>query len=208
MNTKRLYTGPDQEVLCTSCRQVLPVSAFAIRTDTKVPRVRSNCKACLAANQTQKNRENHSDAQVYWWARQLAKYGLTPKEWSELFASQDYACAVCGTKDNGKKRFHVDHDHESGRVRGILCTKCNVGIGGLKDDPEIVYKAYQYLCLAVLESDLQDHDDAVSVNPSTNESSQGNTEGTRTGDSVETTRDATPTGSTGQFILPVLELKI
>lgn len=206
MNTKRLYVGPEQELLCTSCRQVLPVAAFGIRKDTKVPRVRSNCRACLAARATAKNRENHSDAQVYWWSRQIAKYGLTPETWRELWDSQGQRCAICGTEDNGKKRFHVDHDHESGAVRGILCTTCNAGIGQLQDDPDVVFKAFVYLTRAVQSGDRLDHDIAVSVNPST--ASQGNTEATRSGESVETTRDATPTGSAGQIISSELELKI
>lgn len=206
MNTKRLYTGPDQELLCTSCRQILPVAAFAIRKDTKVPRVRSNCRACLTAAQTLKNRENHDDAQVYWWSRQIAKYGLTPESWRELWDSQGQQCAICGAKDNGKKRFHVDHDHVSGEVRGILCTTCNGGIGQLQDDPDVVFKAFVYLTRAVQSGDRLDHDIAVSVNPST--TSQGNTEATRSGESVETTRDATPTDSAGQIIPQGLELKI
>ncbi|MFE6739811.1 endonuclease VII domain-containing protein [Streptomyces tubercidicus] len=190
MNTKRLYTGPDQVLHCTSCRKELPVAAFAIRKDTKVPRVRSNCRECLAARMTAKNHENHDDAQVYWWSRQIARYGLTPESWRNLFESQGSRCAICGINVNGKKRFHVDHDHENGRVRGILCTTCNTGIGALGDDPERVFKAFEYLSRAVLVGDRQDHDFAVSVNPST--SSQGNTEGTRTGDAVETTREALP----------------
>jgi hypothetical protein len=207
MNTKRLYTGPDQEIMCTSCRRALPVAAFALRKDTKVPRVRSNCRECLAARQTAKNQAEHSDAQVYWWSRSIAKYGLTPQSWRELFDSQDSRCAICGTEDNGKKRFHVDHDHDSGEVRGILCTTCNVGIGSFKDDADLVFKAFSYLTMAVQSGDRLDHDTAISVNPSA-DSSQGNTEGTRSGGSVETMRGATPTGLAGQIIPSGLEPKI
>ena len=189
MRGDRLYTGPDQELLCTSCEEIRPVSDFALRYDTKDTRVRSNCRKCLAARQTLKNRENQTDAQVYWWSRQLKKYGLTPITWAEIFNAQGKKCAICRTEDNGKKRFHVDHCHETGKVRGSLCTKCNVGIGGLKDDPQVVYEAYLYLSQAVPESDLRDYDFAVSVNPSTN-SSQGNTEATDTSGAVETTREA------------------
>jgi Recombination endonuclease VII len=207
MNTKRLYTGPDQRLLCTSCRQVRDVADFAIRTDTKVPRVRSHCRVCLTANATAKNRESHDDAQVYWWSRSIAKYGLTPDEWVALFAGQGNRCAICGVDANGMKRFHVDHDHETGQVRGILCTKCNVGIGALRDDPALVFQAYLYLSRAVQSGDRLDHDTAISVNPSAARL-QGNTEGTRSGGSVETMRGATPTGSVGQNIQPELELKI
>jgi hypothetical protein len=188
-NTKRIYIGPDQRIICTTCREVKPVTAFAMRTDTKVPRVRSCCRQCLTTRATAKNREAHTDAQMYWWARSIAKYGMTPESWAEMFAAQGFRCAICDVDANGAKRFHVDHCHETGLVRGILCTKCNVGIGGLKDDPRIVLRAYQYLLRAVLEGDFQDHDSSVSVNPSTNQ--PGNTEAIRaSGETVETTRGA------------------
>lgn len=160
----------------------------------------------MAARTTAKNHENLTDAQVYWWSRQIAKYGLTPESWRQLWDSQGQQCAICGAKDNGKKRFHVDHDHTSGEVRGILCTTCNGGIGQLQDNPDIVFKAFVYLTRAVQSGDRLDHDIAVSVNPSA--TSQGNTEATRSGESVETTRDATPTDSAGQIISQRLELKI
>jgi hypothetical protein len=129
---------------------------------------------------------------VYWWARQIAKYGLTPEAWSELFASQDHKCAICGVDVNGAKRFHVDHDHVTNRVRGILCTTCNVGIGALKDDPDLVMRAFLYLSRAVLPGDQQEHHFAVSVNPSED---SGNTEAIHeSGETVETTREALPPG--------------
>ncbi len=186
-STARLYTGPDQVLLCTACREEKSVLEFALRSDTNVPRVRSACRDCLAKKATTKNRENHADAQVYWWARQIAKYGLTPDVWEAMFNGQGRRCAICGVDENGAKRFHVDHDHVTKRIRGILCTKCNVGIGALKDNPDLVFKAFVYLTRAVLPGDQQDHHLAVSVNPST---SLGNTEAIReSGESVETTRE-------------------
>lgn len=189
MNVSRRYTGPDQMVLCTICRETLPVDRFALRHDTRIPSVRSNCRKCLTYAQTSRNRENRTDAQAYWWARQIAKYGLTPETWAEMFASQGECCAICGIDANGKKRFHVEHDHDTGQVRGILCTTCNTGIGSLKDDPDLVLKAYLYLSQAVQEGNSLDHDTPVSVNPS-RDSSQGNTEVTDASGTVETERGA------------------
>ena len=62
----------------------------------------------------------------------LAMYGLTSDEFEILFESQNRKCAVCGTeKDSGRqsRRMNVDHCHESGVIRGILCTNCNTKLG-------------------------------------------------------------------------------
>ncbi len=143
-NTKRLYTGPNQKLICTACREEKSVNEFGIRKDTKVPRVKSICRRCMATRQTAKNQAS-DEISVYWWARQLMKYGLTPETWNELFNSQGLCCAICGADENGAKRFHVDHCHDTGVIRGILCTKCNVGIGALRDDSDLVMRAFLYL---------------------------------------------------------------
>ncbi|MBA7572888.1 hypothetical protein ES708_14675 [subsurface metagenome] len=63
----------------------------------------------------------------------------------ELWESQDGKCAICG--ESFIKLFNtcVDHNHETGEVRGLLCRKCNVAIGFLNDDPELMEKAIKYL---------------------------------------------------------------
>lgn len=141
-NTKRAYIGPNQMLLCTGCRE--EKSEFGMRKDTKTPSVRSICRRCLALRTTAKNQIDE-DVHFYWWARQLAKYGLTPKTWNALFESQGRRCAICRIEENGAKRFHVDHCHDTGVVRGILCTKCNIGIGALRDDSDLVMRAFLYL---------------------------------------------------------------
>ncbi len=77
-------------------------------------------------------------------------YGITSAQFAELLAVQGGKRAICGTdKPTGKgNSFHVDHCHEGGFIRGILCHKCNAGIGMLQDDPVILGKAIQYLIAA------------------------------------------------------------
>lgn len=75
------------------------------------------------------------------------KYEMTPRQFDALLAMQGGRCAICGT-DNPKSKhgvFHVDHCHETGRIRGILCNPCNVAIGKLGDTPEALLKVYNYL---------------------------------------------------------------
>ena len=69
-------------------------------------------------------------------------YGITPERYAELLEKQGNKCAICRTD---KKRFHIDHCHKTGRVRGILCTSCNMGIGLLKDDQGLLKEAIKYL---------------------------------------------------------------
>lgn len=76
----------------------------------------------------------------------LRRYGITLEQFNAMFEAQGSKCAICSTTDNGVGRsFYVDHCHHSGRVRGILCHKCNSGLGAFRDDAQIVGKALEYL---------------------------------------------------------------
>jgi hypothetical protein len=77
-------------------------------------------------------------------ADRRAKYRLEPDEFDRLLESQGGRCAICRAL-GGKRAFHVDHDHRSGRVRGILCHHCNLLLGNAKDDMETLKAAASYL---------------------------------------------------------------
>jgi hypothetical protein len=72
------------------------------------------------------------------------KYGITIEEFESLLKAQGNCCAICKTPKNGR-RFAVDHDHQTGIIRGILCDGCNIGIGHLKESPKILQAAIKYL---------------------------------------------------------------
>ena len=65
------------------------------------------------------------------WLRK--RYGITPAEYSAILEAQGGHCAACPEAENGGKRLYVDHDHETGAVRGLLCQKCNSALGLLGD---------------------------------------------------------------------------
>ena len=75
----------------------------------------------------------------------INEYGLSPEQYLQLLAEQGNKCPVCGTDLTGHRKYAVDHCHKTGRVRGILCPKCNTGLGHFKDDPELLNKAADYL---------------------------------------------------------------
>jgi hypothetical protein len=73
-----------------------------------------------------------------------ARYGLTLAEFASILAKQKNRCGLCGRKTpTGKRGWHVDHKHK--KVRGILCSKCNVGLGAFDDSPRLLQKAIAYL---------------------------------------------------------------
>jgi hypothetical protein len=79
--------------------------------------------------------------------RAAKKYGVTEDQIAQMMADQGGRCAICMTSKPGGKgnRLHIDHDHETGIVRGLLCTKCNVALGQLGDNIFIVGRALKYL---------------------------------------------------------------
>lgn len=74
----------------------------------------------------------------------LKNYGLTPEDYEMLLVNQEERCAICGeTPLRGV--LYVDHDHETGKVRGLLCGACNSGLGQFRDDPNVLRAAIDYL---------------------------------------------------------------
>lgn len=80
-------------------------------------------------------------------AQRLSAYGLTPEMYDGLLKNQNYKCAICGEEQNAQHRnkLYVDHNHETGKVRGLLCNNCNFAIGHLKDDIQLLKNAIKYL---------------------------------------------------------------
>ena len=79
-------------------------------------------------------------------SRCFRKYGLTEKQFRALKRAQENRCAICGARLSGK--ICVDHDHTTKKVRGLLCHKCNTGLGFFEDDPIRLLRAIWYLHLS------------------------------------------------------------
>lgn len=71
------------------------------------------------------------------------KFNLTPEQYQTMVDNQDGVCAIC--KNTCTKSLAVDHDHTTGKVRGLLCNSCNRGLGYLKDSKVILENALRYL---------------------------------------------------------------
>lgn len=89
-------------------------------------------------------RQTNENAIKYQHEYRLKKlYGITENEYQELYRLQAGACKICSVMVNN--RLHIDHDHETGKVRGLLCGSCNRGIGMFKDNATLLRKAANYI---------------------------------------------------------------
>ena len=82
------------------------------------------------------------------WANIMRNYGLCKEDFERILAEQEGKCVICGfefTEECKSTRPHVDHCHDSGEVRGLLCGNCNAGLGQFKDDTQKLQSAIEYL---------------------------------------------------------------
>lgn len=102
-------------------------------------------KALRAANPERARRRDldwyHRNAERVNLEKKLRRYGLTRDEYFALVADHAGRCGICGEAAS----LHIDHDHVSGRVRGLLCQPCNMGLGCFEDDPDLLGKAIAWL---------------------------------------------------------------
>jgi hypothetical protein len=127
---------------CGRCALVKPAKAFT-SNDKFSHGLAVYCRQCFS----EYNKRYTDRRRGYTW---LKRYGVTPEEYQRLYDLQSGLCAICG---NPETRYHrgslmvlsVDHRHNDGSIRGLLCRPCNVGLGQFRDDPVLVQKALDYL---------------------------------------------------------------
>ena len=133
--------------VCTTCQSVLSDDDFPAHRNS--PGGRSNtCKkcACKKATAWYHTPKNHMSRREYL---EYKLYGLTPEGRKALEAEQNGLCAICGKPPSGgpkNTRLAVDHDHDfPGTHRGLLCEKCNTGLGAFDDSTALMHEACSYL---------------------------------------------------------------
>lgn len=89
----------------------------------------------------EKRREQQLQKQSY---RRNHAHKVTPQEYNRLLKKQQGVCKICKLPP-GRRRLHADHCHATGRVRGLLCHNCNLGLGNFRDDPTLLRSAIRYL---------------------------------------------------------------
>ena len=129
---------------CTGCKLELADSFFGKRS-RNVNGLQSKCKKCFNEISRRYNASKSDSGWKYgrnsWYKR---KYGITYQDKVDMLNGQDGACAICKKDMNLDNKCHVDHDHVTGIVRGLLCSKCNVGLHYIENQ-QFIQNAKEYL---------------------------------------------------------------
>jgi len=136
------------EKVCPSCETALPIAAFAINKSGRVGQARAYCKPCSVQKHQLRRQQNPEHVlNIERKSKFKRQYGISLEQYEEMLQNQGYGCALCGVKKPSErtKYFAVDHCHNTGKVRGLLCTKCNRGLGLFNDRTEVLQKAINYL---------------------------------------------------------------
>jgi hypothetical protein len=134
--------------VCRKCKKEKNVSEFYRHHKNPEKNSHSWCKRCTCdyALDQQKNRSKEKQSLINRRNKIKAAFGITLEQFDEILLSQNGGCAICNTKTpGGKGNFHVDHCHSTGRIRGLLCHHCNVGLGHFRDSPSLLVAAAQYV---------------------------------------------------------------
>lgn len=128
---------------CSTCKQEKETSNFNKNKSTKSG-FHNQCRDCQKLWKPTPDALAKARKKTREWNR-LKLTGFTPNDFEKKLAEQNNKCAICGTEDPGATNWHADHDHKTGQKRGILCQKCNTGLGLLQDDINILCSAIEYL---------------------------------------------------------------
>jgi hypothetical protein len=131
---------------CSTCNETKHVSKFSRHPGTKDGR-RPECSKCHAAYHREQRKANPREK---YRKQELNKnYGITLDVRDDLFEKQDGKCAIClSPSERAGGRWNilcVDHDHATGKIRGLLCDGCNKGLGHFADNPQRLEQAIKYL---------------------------------------------------------------
>ncbi len=128
---------------CSFCKEEKPISAFKIKRKNSI--AVTCCKDCSNTIQRQWRSGNVEAKEQARYHRLQRRYDLHKEAFEVLYDSQGGKCAICRGEFPSYSKACVDHCHHTGKVRGLLCVKCNSGIGQFKDDIELVELAVRYL---------------------------------------------------------------
>lgn len=129
----------DGRKTCLGCGEEQPVTNF----HKQGKYLRARCKMCVKGENVGSYAKLTPEQKGRYKATQnLKRYGLTYEQNIDMMLEQDFCCGIC-TKPMAK--VNIDHDHSSGKVRGLLCTPCNTGLGKLGDTVDGLKRAIKYL---------------------------------------------------------------
>jgi hypothetical protein len=128
---------------CSVCQSQQPFNNFYKNTKAK-DGLQNSCKLCQKQHSSNYAKNNKNKTRQW---KLKANYNLTPEDYEQMLKAQNGRCAICQTTSPGGrfKSWHIDHCHANGKVRGLLCHCCNMGLGYFKDNQDYLHQALTYL---------------------------------------------------------------
>lgn len=123
------------KIICSKCNKEKPADCFYNDKSKKIGKKRE-CKECHKSRPNNTSKEARINARLNWL------YGIKYTEYKKLYKKQSGCCKIC---DLPFDVLCVDHNHDTGEVRGLLCSRCNRGLGCFKDDKKLLKSAIKYL---------------------------------------------------------------
>lgn len=144
----RIENGEEKK-WCGRCQRWLPLTHFSANR-IKWDGLQERCDGCRKTHYSEVGkftktipplevRRQRHRIQV------IKSYGITEEEFNSMLERQEGKCAICGTTDWGKPSPSIDHDHKTGKVRALLCNRCNRVLGLAEDSPELLSMMSDYL---------------------------------------------------------------
>lgn len=160
---------------CPKCKQALPLEAFNLNRANKsgrscycrlcqkitnATRYALNSEKCRETTKKwrEKNPERYRETTRKWREKNSERYratqrnrhlksnyGIAIEQYAVLFKRQKGVCQICGRANQDGRRLAIDHCHDTGKIRGLLCNLCNTALGALQDSPSLLRKAAEYL---------------------------------------------------------------
>jgi hypothetical protein len=128
---------------CPICGELKERSEF-YKWKSRQDGLTAYCIPCFTERNKKWNKDNpeKSKSATIATSRKI-KYGISREDYSKMLVDQDNSCAICKTQIGWEAA--VDHCHNTNKVRGLLCRKCNLGLGGFKDNIETIRRAIEYV---------------------------------------------------------------
>lgn len=131
---------------CSRCRKTKPINEFYCRDGKSGHRI-CYCKKCSGETRKEWRHRQFKPNRKYDLKKQ---HGITPEDYAVILREQKGVCAICSEPETRILRgkvcaLSVDHDHETNKIRGLLCSRCNVALGMFRDRPKLLKRAYDYL---------------------------------------------------------------
>lgn len=140
--TKREKLITEEKSYCGKCKEIKSLSEF-YKNKSHPLGISHYCITCSKQSQQEKYKK-YGRSKILRNNEYQKKYNITTEKYEEMLKNQNFCCAICNKKPN-KKLLCVDHNHSTNNVRGLLCDKCNRGIGLLQDNVNVLANAIKYL---------------------------------------------------------------